>query len=69
MKTITINDEIYAKLSEAKATLHARSFSEVLGKILSEDRLNWVERLAGKVNINEKKIKELDKKWDTWHTP
>lgn len=68
MKTITIDDEIYNKLLEAKKTLGVRSFSQVLRKILTEDRINWVYQLAGKIDIDEKEIAKLEKKWEEWHT-
>ena len=67
MKTITIEDDVYRKLSDAKAGLGLRSFSETLKKILSEDRLKWVHRLGGKVKIDETKVKKLERSWK-WHT-
>ncbi|MEW6035245.1 MAG: antitoxin VapB family protein [Candidatus Micrarchaeota archaeon] len=67
MKTITIDDEIYRKLAEAKATLGVRSFSEALKKILSEDRVKWVYRLGGKVEIDEARVKRLQGGWKAWH--
>lgn len=68
MKTITIDDAIYGKLVQAKTTLGARSFSEVLHKLFSEDRVSWVYAMAGKVEINEVKITRLNRKWKEWHT-
>lgn len=68
MKTITIEDDVYARLSEAKQSLHARSFSQVLRQVFSEDRMSWVHKLAGKVQINKKEIALLEQKWKAWHT-
>jgi predicted CopG family antitoxin len=67
MKTITIDDEVYRKLSDAKAALGVRSFSETLRRLLSEDRVKWVRRLAGKVEIDEAKVKKLQGDWKAWH--
>jgi predicted CopG family antitoxin len=68
MKTITIDDEIYRKLSIAKTEFNARSFSEVLKKILSEDRISWVSKLAGKMKFDKKKLVELNMAWEKWNT-
>ncbi|MBU0591697.1 hypothetical protein KKF81_05220 [Candidatus Micrarchaeota archaeon] len=68
MKTITIGDEVYKKLLDAKHTLGVRSFTEVLRKILSEDRVKWVYHLSGKIHIDESKIKSLKGDWKKWST-
>lgn len=67
MKTITIEDDVYRKLADAKAGLGTRSFSETLRRILSEDRVRWVSRLAGKIDLDEDKMKKLDGGWRAWH--
>ncbi len=67
MKTITIDDVVYGKLVQAKITLKARSFSVVLHKLLSDDRVSWVYRMAGKVNLDENKLLKMNGKWKEWH--
>ena len=67
MKTITIEDDIYGKLADAKRALNAKSFTQVLRKILSEDRISWVRNLAGKIDVDEKAIVKLEGKWKEWH--
>ncbi|PIU10200.1 antitoxin, partial [Candidatus Micrarchaeota archaeon CG08_land_8_20_14_0_20_49_17] len=48
MKTITLSEDVYDKLAELKHEMSTRSFSELLRKILSKDRVEWVYRYAGK---------------------
>ena len=64
MKTITISEDVYEKLAELKKDMATRSFSELLRKILSKDRVEWVYRYAGKINLDTKKINGLE--WDKW---
>ncbi len=64
MKTITIGEDVYDKLAELKREMGTRSFSELLRKILSKDRVEWVYRYAGKINVDTKKIAEIE--WGKW---
>ena len=64
MKTITLSEDVYDKLADLKRDMSSRSFSELLRKILSKDRVEWVYRYAGKINVDTKKIAEIE--WGKW---
>lgn len=66
MKTITVDDEAYKKLLDAKQTLNARSYSEVIRKMFSADRINWVYKVAGKIKIDQKNLDKVGRGWKEW---
>ena len=67
MKTISIEDDVYKKLLDAKHSLNVRSYSEVLRKVFSEDRVNWVFKFSGKIKLDETAISKVDSSWKKWN--
>jgi len=64
MKTITLSEDVYDKLAELKHEMSTRSFSELLRKILSKDRVELVYRYAGKFKFNKKRMAGIE--WGKW---